>query len=40
MERRCPFLTIAISTLGTEPDWRLTLTGPEGVKALIEAEFK
>jgi hypothetical protein len=41
MERLCcPFLTIAISTSGAEPDWELTLTGSEGVKALIEAEFK
>ena len=41
MERLfCPFLTIAISTSGAEPDWGLTFTGPEGVKALIEAEFK
>jgi len=40
MERRCcPFLTVQVSTAGGQADWRLTLTGPEGTKALLEMEF-
>lgn len=40
MERLCcPFLTLQISAAGNQPDWVLTLTGPEGVKPLITAEF-
>jgi hypothetical protein len=35
----CPFLTFQLSTSGTQPDWVLKLTGAEGVKALLEAEF-
>ncbi len=40
MERLCcPFLTISLTTSGTSSNWTLTLTGPKGVKPLIEAEF-
>lgn len=40
MERLCcPFLTLQLSASGKEDDWVLTLTGPKGAKALIEAEF-
>jgi hypothetical protein len=41
MERLCcPFLTFQLSTSGDRPDWHLTLTGPQGVKALLQAEFQ
>jgi hypothetical protein len=41
LERRCcPFLTFGLSASGDRSDWLLTLTGPEGVKALFEAEFR
>jgi hypothetical protein len=40
MERMCcPFLTLQISASGNQPHWLLTLTGPEGVKPLLNAEF-
>jgi hypothetical protein len=40
MERLCcPFLTLQLSASGSHPQWRLRLTGPAGVKALLEAEF-
>jgi len=40
MERLCcPFLTLQVSASGSEPHWLLTLTGPEGVKPILEAEF-
>lgn len=40
MERLCcPFLTFQISASGNQPHWLLTLTGPEGVKPLLDAEF-
>lgn len=40
MERLCcPFLTLQISASGNQPHWVLTLTGPEGVKPLLDAEF-
>ena len=40
MERLCcPFLTIQLSVTGSQSDWVLTLTGPKGVKPLIDAEF-
>ena len=40
MERLCcPFLTIQISISGNQPHWLLTLTGPKGVKPLLDAEF-
>ena len=40
LERRCcPFLTLELSASGSQEDWILTLTGPEGTKALLEVEF-
>ena len=40
MERLCcPFLTLQLSAVGNQAHWVLTLTGPEGVKPLITAEF-
>ena len=40
MERLCcPFLVFELSAAGNKDDWRLALTGPEGVKSLLEAEF-
>jgi hypothetical protein len=40
MERLCcPFLTLQLSISGSRSDWDLMLTGPEGVKALLRAEF-
>jgi hypothetical protein len=40
MERLCcPFLTFELTTSGHETDWMLKLTGPSGVKELIEAEL-
>ncbi len=40
MERLCcPFLTLELSAWGGEGNWRLTITGPEDAKPLIEAEF-
>lgn len=40
MERLCcPFLTLQLSASGNQGDWLLKLTGPAGIKALLEAEF-
>jgi hypothetical protein len=40
MERRCcPFLTFQLSASGNQSGWTLKLTGPTGVKALLQAEF-
>jgi len=40
MERLCcPFLTLQLSASGNQADWILTLTGPEGVKPILDAEF-
>jgi hypothetical protein len=40
MERLCcPFLTLQVYVFGNDPDCKLTLTGPEGVKPLLHAEF-
>jgi hypothetical protein len=40
MERLCcPFLTLQVSAAGNQRDWILTLTGPDGVKALLDEEF-
>jgi hypothetical protein len=40
MERLCcPFLTLQLSATGNQSHWTLTLTGPEGVKTLLDAEF-
>ncbi|SRR5579884_1218667 len=35
----CPFLTLQLSVSGNRQYWLLTLTGPEGVKPLLNAEF-
>jgi len=35
----CPFLKFKLSATGQPTDWLLTLTGPEGVKPLLETEF-
>jgi hypothetical protein len=41
MERLCcPFLTLQLSASGNQADWLLKLTGPEGVKPLVQAEFR
>ena len=41
MERLCcPFLKLELSAAGHQTDWLLTLTGPEGVKPLLQAEFQ
>ena len=41
MERQCcPFLTLQITATGNRQTWSLTLTGPTGVKALLQTEFK
>lgn len=41
MERKCcPFLRLRLSTSGNDVDWHLDLTGPAGVKALLEAEMR
>jgi hypothetical protein len=40
MERLCcPFLTLQLSATGNQEHWILTLTGPKGVKPLLDAEF-
>ena len=40
MERLCcPFLTFQLSASGNEANWVLKLTGPAGVKALLQEEF-
>lgn len=40
MERLCcPFLTLQLSASGDQADWTLKLTGPKGVKPLLQAEF-
>jgi hypothetical protein len=40
IERRCcPFLTFLLSVSANQPYWILTLTGPEGVKPVIESAF-
>jgi len=35
----CPFLTIQLSAADNQAEWILSLTGPEGVKQLLDAEF-
>lgn len=37
--RCCPFLKLQLSTSGGQTDWLLTLTGPAGVKPLLQVEF-
>ena len=40
MERLCcPFLTLQLAVSGNQTDWWLKLTGSEGVKPLLQAEF-
>jgi hypothetical protein len=40
MERLCcPFLNFELAIRSGEADWHLTMTGPEGVKQLLSAEF-
>lgn len=40
MERLCcPFLTFQLTVSGKQSSWLLTLTGPEGIKPLLDAEF-
>jgi len=40
MERLCcPFLKLELSATGQQTDWLLTITGPEGVKPLLQTEF-
>ncbi|MDQ2774030.1 MAG: hypothetical protein M3Y57_03745 [Acidobacteriota bacterium] len=36
----CPFLNFELSVSGTESLYWLTLTGPEGVKPILEKEFQ
>ena len=36
---RCPFLTFQLQTKGGEPDYWLTLQGPDGAKAITDQEF-
>ncbi len=35
----CPFLTFRLSAAGNESGWLLSLTGPSGVKSLLQTEF-
>jgi hypothetical protein len=35
----CPFLNFELSAAGPQENWLLTLTGPEGIKPLLQAEF-
>ena len=35
----CPFLTMQLSASGDQADWILALSGPQGVKPLLNAEF-
>jgi hypothetical protein len=35
----CPFLTLQLTASGTGSTWLLTITGPMGVKALLELQF-
>jgi hypothetical protein len=40
MERLCcPFLLFQFSVSGNRPEWRLVLTGPTGVKAILASVF-
>jgi hypothetical protein len=40
MERLCcPFLTLELAASGNRDEWVLKLTGPAGVKAILEAAF-
>jgi hypothetical protein len=35
----CPFLTLQLAATGASAEWTLTLTGPKGVKAILDEEF-
>ena len=35
----CPFLTLQLSASGQQPHWILTITGPDGIKPLLDTEF-
>lgn len=35
----CPFFVFQLQTTGGEPDYWLTLQGPDGAKAIIDQEF-
>jgi len=35
----CPFFSFQLTVSGTQTGWLLKLTGPEGVKALLQTEF-
>jgi hypothetical protein len=35
----CPFLTLQLEASGKEQDWFLSLKGPAGVKAVLDAEL-
>lgn len=35
----CPFFNLELSATGSQRNWRLALTGPAGVKELLDAEF-
>ncbi len=40
MERRCcPFLTFELSAYGYKTDYVLKLSGPEGVRAVLQGDF-
>jgi hypothetical protein len=40
LERQCcPFLNFELCVSGADTLWWLTLTGPEGTKAILEREF-
>lgn len=36
----CPFFSFQVSAYGERDEWSLELTGPEGVKPLIEGAFR
>jgi hypothetical protein len=41
MERLCcPFLDMQLAVSSGESDWTITLTGPPGVKEILEAAFE
>jgi hypothetical protein len=35
----CPFVTFQLQTTGGEPDYWLTLRGPDGAKTIIDQEL-
>jgi hypothetical protein len=35
----CPFLQFDLCVSGAQTGWSLTLSGPEGTKAILQAEF-